>query len=165
MKINRSAISILLQLKGLINQLDEQGIQLPLEAFSGSSVGQHTRHILEFYICLFAQISSKEICYDNRARDGELEQNKMYILAKIDAIITELTPLTHDFPLTLTTQLGGECHKTPSSFSREILYAIEHTVHHMAIIKIGITLNFPQVIFDKNFGVAESTTRYLAEVD
>ena len=159
MKVNSSAIAILYQLQTLINQLEENEIQLPLEVFSGSSIGQHTRHILEVYICLFDQVSSKLISYDKRARDPKLEQNKTYILSKIDTLIEELTPLTTDFSLTLSTELAGYKHLTPSSFSREILYAIEHAVHHLAIIKIGISLNFPKVSLDKNFGVAESTIR------
>jgi hypothetical protein len=163
MKINSSAITILNQLRTLLSQLEESDIQLPLDVFSGSSVGQHTRHILEFYICLLNQAGETEVSYDKRARDGQLEENKTYILKKIDVVISELAPLTKDFSLTLTTELGGETHLTPSSFSREILYAIEHAVHHMAIIKIGVLLNFPHIDFDKNFGVAESTIRYLAE--
>jgi uncharacterized damage-inducible protein DinB len=163
MKITSSAIAILQQLRIVVLQLDDTDIQLRLEVFSGSSVGQHTRHILEFYICLLTQISKEVICYDNRERDTKLEQKKEYILSKIDQITKDLATQTKDVPLTLQSELCEETHLTQSSLSREILYTIEHTVHHMAIIKIGILLNFPKIALKKNFAVAESTIRYIAK--
>tara|TARA_B100000809_G_scaffold59383_1_gene55924 strand:- start:4517 stop:5011 length:495 start_codon:yes stop_codon:yes gene_type:complete len=163
MKIKYSAITILDHLRTLINELEQQELQLPLAVFSGSSIGQHTRHILEFYICLINQVDDLVVSYDKRARDTNLENNKEYILLKIDEIIHDLHPLATDFTIILSTELSGKNHLTPSSFSREILYTIEHAVHHMAIIKIGVLLNFPKISFDKNFGVAESTLRYIEE--
>jgi uncharacterized damage-inducible protein DinB len=162
MKITSSAIGILEQLRILVLQLDDSDLQLPLEVFSGSSIGQHTRHILEFYICLLTQISEEVISYDKRERDTKLEQKKEYILSKIEGIMKDLATQTKDSTLTLHSELCKETHLTPSSLSREILYTIEHTVHHMAIIKIGILLNFPKISMKKNFGVAESTIRYIA---
>lgn len=160
MKISSSAIAILYQLKKLVLQLEEDDIRLPLPIFSGSSVGQHTRHILEFYLCLFDQVVSQEISYDKRKRDQKLEKNKDYILTKIDTIVENLALPYSDSPLTLYTELNDNQHITPTSVSREILYTIEHAVHHMAILKIGVLLNFPHIPIDKNFGVAESTIRY-----
>jgi len=55
---------------------------------------------------------------------------------------------------------GGKTVKVDTTFNRELLYAIEHTVHHMAIIKIGMLLNYPNVTVPENFGVAESTIQY-----
>lgn len=160
MKISTPAIGILEQLKALVIQLKQEEIQLPLEVFSGASIGQHTRHILEFYICLLQQLNDKNICYDKRARDLSLEQDKTCIINQIDTIITQLATFNSDLSLSVTTELGGHQHLTPSSFSREILYAIEHTVHHMAIIKIGVLMNLPHVKLNEGFGIAESTIRY-----
>lgn len=161
METNSSAINILHQLKELLFQLTEEEFCLPLDVFSGSSVGQHSRHILEFYFCLLEQASSKEVSYDKRRRDLKLEGDKYYNFDKISSLTDELEVLSSDYALDLVTELGGTTHQTPSSFSRELLYVIEHAVHHMAIIKIGVTLNFPNVTIDKHFGVAESTIRYI----
>jgi hypothetical protein len=160
MKISSPAIGILEQLKALIIQLKEAEIQLPLEVLSGASIGQHTRHILEFYICLLQQVGKQNICYDKRARNLTLEQNKNNIIENINTIITELTSLKTDKSLTVSTELCNEQHVTPSSFSREILYVIEHSVHHMAIIKIGVLMNLPHAKLNNNFGIAESTIRF-----
>ena len=44
-----------------------------------------------------------------------------------------------------------------STLERELVYNIEHAVHHMAMIKIGLRQIAPEILIDKNFGVAQST--------
>ena len=163
MKIASCANNTLFQLNELISQLSEEEITLPLEVFSGSSIGQHTRHILEFYICLLQQASSKSVCYDKRERNSKLENDKESIQYEIHCLITKLDNLTSDYNISVVTELGESQHATPSSLSREILYTIEHAVHLMAILKIGVILNFKNVVIPPSFGVAESTIRYIKE--
>jgi hypothetical protein len=43
---------------------------------------------------------------------------------------------------------------------RELVYNIEHAVHHMALMKIGIKEVASYVDLKKGFGVAASTIRY-----
>jgi hypothetical protein len=44
--------------------------------------------------------------------------------------------------------------------TRELVYNIEHAVHHMAIMKIGIREIASYVKLPSDFGVAASTVRY-----
>jgi len=44
---------------------------------------------------------------------------------------------------------------------RELAYNIEHAIHHMAIIKIGINEVSPYILLPSAFGVASSTIRHL----
>ncbi|MDB4835061.1 hypothetical protein OAH12_00580 [Cyclobacteriaceae bacterium] len=162
MKIQLQAIHILKQLQQLIIALEAKELTQPLDAFSGSTIGQHTRHILEFYLCLFQQLPTSHICYDKRPRDIKLEEEKSTIISMIDHINLQLSELENDVPLTLSTMLGEVSHNTPTTLSREILNVLEHAVHHMAMLKIGVNLNFQHIQIPNNFGVAESTIRYLA---
>ena len=161
MEITSCTYTILTQLKDLVFQLEEEEYGSQLEVFSGASIGQHVRHIIEFFICLQEQVYTKQVSYDKRRRDLLLESDKKYMILTIQELQAQLSEIKKDSEILVVSTLGGTKHFTPSSYAREILYVIEHAVHHMAIIKIGVHLNFKKVTVPQNFGVAESTVRYL----
>ena len=47
-----------------------------------------------------------------------------------------------------------------SNLAREITYNIEHIIHHMALIKIGIRDICPYVELPEGFGIAVSTLKF-----
>jgi len=49
-----------------------------------------------------------------------------------------------------------------TNYHREIAYNLEHTIHHMALIKIGI-LELSDLQIPEGFGVASSTMKYKKE--
>jgi len=53
-----------------------------------------------------------------------------------------------------------ECVTIDTNYLRELTYNIEHTVHHMAIMKIGIREVADYINLPADFGVAVSTMRY-----
>ena len=53
----------------------------------------------------------------------------------------------------------GETMTINTSLHRELQYNIEHAVHHLAIIKIGIKSLEDSFKLDDNFGIAASTIR------
>src|SRR5690606_8636434 len=77
-------------IKLLISQLSDKEYSTSINCLSGSSIGQHVRHILEFYICLLEGIPIGIINYDNRKRDVNLETNTLYSTKTIDAICVKL---------------------------------------------------------------------------
>jgi hypothetical protein len=56
------------------------------------------------------------------------------------------------------TQGGG--FEINTSLERELVYNVEHAIHHMAIIRIAIEREFPSIKLDKHFGIAFSTIRF-----
>lgn len=151
---------ILVQLKDVLLRFSNVEYTRELQIFSGASIGQHARHILEFYVCLISSQDSDSINYDLRERDQRIESNVDFCINKISETIEALSHLSTDKNICLKGVQGGENITVNTTFKRELLYAIEHTVHHMAIIKMGILLNFPSVSIPENFGVAESTIQY-----
>jgi hypothetical protein len=65
----------------------------------------------------------------------------------------------------LTLEVGydadsDDCVTISTNYFRELTYNIEHAIHHMAIMKIGVREIAPYIPLDENFGVAVSTVRY-----
>ena len=48
-----------------------------------------------------------------------------------------------------------------SSLFREITYNIEHTVHHLAIIRIAVSAQLKYINLSEKFGYSDSTIQYL----
>ena len=163
MNIIPPSSQICLQLVSLIQQLSDEQYEQTLEILSGASIGQHTRHIIEFYQCLLAQKDKEYVCYDERLRDIKLETSVAEATSTLENIAKAIYSLSEDKTIILKGEFSGKSNDFPSSLSRELLYALEHAVHHMAILKIGVLINLPQVKIPENFGVAESTIKFRAE--
>ncbi|WP_281615427.1 hypothetical protein [Flammeovirga sp. SubArs3] len=165
--VKQSAIELCKQLKNLLTQISEEQFIAPLDLFSGSSIGQHTRHIIEFYQCLIDSVKKGEqICYEDRQRSLTLESDKYNALAKIDEQISSFSQLdnySEDVVLKVkdyAQNLEMNEWSSPSTISREMHYCNEHTVHHLAIIKVGLMHYFPGLNLNDSFGVAKSTYAY-----
>jgi hypothetical protein len=148
------------QLTDLLDLLPDEVYQAPLAALHDHSVGQHVRHIIEFYQCLLAAPLSGRVCYDARARDHRIEGTRAYALECAQAQVDLLAGPLADTPLWLESHAPAEA--VASSLARELSYLVEHTVHHLAMIKIGLDQHYPGLGLPAELGVAPSTLRYRA---
>lgn len=159
MDIRKQTSQILSQLAELAGQLSNDQYTQSMTVLTDNSVGKHIRHIVEFYQCLLNGISIGEIDYDKRERNLLLETDINYTQEIIKEIVS-YTEIVLDNPLKLKISYeGGICSVNTSVF-RELAYNIEHTIHHLAIIKIGIKTHFSEISLSKNLGVAYSTIKY-----
>ena len=55
--------------------------------------------------------------------------------------------------------MNGNSERLDSNYDREVMYNLEHTIHHKALIKVGIN-ELTQMILPSSFGVAPSTLQY-----
>lgn len=55
--------------------------------------------------------------------------------------------------------IDGLTFRIQSNYYRELLYNLEHCIHHQALIKVAV-LQFENVLLNENFGVARSTIEY-----
>ena len=156
--------TILSQLNDLSVAIEGEQFSAELEILSGASIGMHFRHVIEFFDCLMQGISEGEINYDHRTRDILVERSPDIASAKIDQIKGWLQEQEHDqlvkFQSVMCEGESFEKEGVQSSLNRELVYAIEHAIHHMAIIKIAVLNAFPELKLDPNFGVALSTVRF-----
>ncbi len=151
---------LLKQLSEVVLQLKDDDYALPLDIYSGSTIGQHTRHVLCFFDCFLQGCLTGKVCFDNRERKITIEQNVQIACDEIKRISQLLTTVKEDKNITLQSIADGIVTNVSSTVLRELLYVLEHTVHHLAIIKIGALHHFSYVHFPQNFGVAQSTIDY-----
>lgn len=127
---------------------------------SNSSIGEHTRHIIELFQQLLDGYEKGIIDYDKRKRNIVIQENIDFAIKCIADIISGLE--IEDKTLLLLTVYNNQESCIETNFNREILYNLEHCIHHQAIIKIGL-IYMGYNNFDENLGVAKSTIIYKRE--
>jgi hypothetical protein len=162
MTLTEAAIKILKQLGCLVAQIDESDFIKPSKTLGGSTIGQHLRHTIEFFICFETGCKHGLINYDQRGRDRLMETDKTVALQAIDRVTFFVSGLELNRILTL--EVGYDPDKEMyvglnTNAARELVYNIEHAVHHMAIMKIGANEIAPYLKLDDDFGIAVSTMR------
>jgi len=163
MNLTTACTHILAQLNDLVVQIDEHDFTKPSITLNHSTVGQHIRHTLEFFICFDHGYEKGVVNYDKRAHDKLIESDKFIALAAINRITEFVNGFNTDKPLTLEVgyDLDSDSFVTiQTNAVRELVYNIEHAVHHMAIMKIGVKEVASYIALPKDFGIAASTVRY-----
>ncbi len=163
MKLNDACKDIMMQLYAVINSISEEDFSKPIPLLNQSTIGQHVRHTLEFFTCLMNNIKTGEINYDDRDHDKIIETDKLIALAVIEDIKIFLNNVSEDIPLNLNASYSlkdSVALKIKTNLFRELAYNIEHAIHHMAIMKIGIKEIAPYVELPSHFGIAVSTIKY-----
>ena len=155
--------NIFFQMKVYLDQIGEDRYREKLEIFSGSSIGQHTRHIIEFFLCLVNQLEAKLINYDQRDRKRDIEEDPASAVRILDSLSNILREVQAPESLQLVTCYGGgtsDQTQVETTFERELLYNIEHAIHHLAMIKIGLKAIASEMDLPSDFGIAQSTLSY-----
>ncbi|MCI0750421.1 MAG: hypothetical protein L0Y35_01155 [Flammeovirgaceae bacterium] len=163
MNLSKACSNILTQLSDLVTSISDSDYVKPVEALSNSTLGQHMRHTLEFFICLQQGHEQGLVNYDKRAHDKLIENDKYIALATINRIAEFVNTTTEDKRMKL--EVGYDLDKEEfcvieTNYLRELTYNIEHAVHHMAIMKIGVREVAPYISLPSDFGIAASTIRY-----
>lgn len=158
-------VETLLRLKSVVAQIDQR-LYTHINTKGRASVGQHVRHTLEFYQCLFN--ATDTVNYDERKRDILIESSAAHASLIIDRLVTQINGLSADFPLRTLAGMPSASLKTlcvNSSLLRELLYVLEHAIHHMALIRILIKDEKADFELEESFGVAYSTLAYRSQIN
>ncbi|HEY0651596.1 MAG TPA: hypothetical protein VGD65_00665 [Chryseosolibacter sp.] len=163
MNITKACLTILDQLADLAQHINAADFVKESESLSRSTVGQHLRHTLEFFICFERGYEQGTVNYDKRAHDKLIETDKFIALATIRRIGDFVRNLNENKALKLEVsyETSNDNFVTiETNATRELVYNIEHAVHHMAIMKIGVREVAAYVHLPSDFGVAASTVRH-----
>ncbi len=145
------------ELNDLLSQLSNEDYTYPCFGLSNATIGEHTRHIIEMFQCLENQYDCGIVNYDNRKRDFQIQTNTEFAQQTIETVINQLDKPNK--PLRLQQIVDGEEVLIESNYDRELLYNLEHCIHHQALIKVAVLQN-ESITIDANFGVARSTIEY-----
>lgn len=153
----------LLQIKDLAKVIGTEKYNTPSGILSGATIGQHIRHILEFYLLLVSGSFSGTVSYDKRERDLRIENDPGFASKVVDRLLSGINTLDENQAIQFEADYssgGAAQNMIPSSVGRELAYCIEHSIHHQAIIKAGLIDLQLQDLVNDQFGVAYSTIRY-----
>jgi uncharacterized damage-inducible protein DinB len=160
MELQKAVHHVFLQLSDSLDQLDAEQYIYPCKSLSGNTIGQHVRHIIELFQCLESGYMSGEVDYEKRKRDKQIETDKNFANGLLQVIIQQISKQNKPIDLlTYYDDLRTEPEKINSNYFREIAYNLEHTIHHMALIRVGLR-EIGDIPVNDNYGVASSTLKY-----
>jgi hypothetical protein len=145
------------ELSDLLSQLSNEDYTCPCHDLSNATIGEHTRHIIEMFQCLENQYETGVINYDDRKRDYRIQTDIAFAKETITVALHQLDKPNKN--LLLKQEIDGETLLIESNYNRELLYNLEHCIHHQALIKVAVLQN-DAIVINQNFGVARSTIEY-----
>ncbi|MEZ4926191.1 MAG: hypothetical protein R3A50_07940 [Saprospiraceae bacterium] len=148
------------QIDYILSQIETEDYRRQLPEFDGHSIGQHFRHILEFFQCLGNGMGEGVIDYASRERNMLYEDSPSITASAFRDFIQALEKQDIDSAMKVKAEYG--CDERPdyhSSLSRELLFVYDHAIHHLAIIRIGLTCHFSYVNMHRDLGVSPSTIK------
>jgi len=155
--------NVFVQLTDSINALSNAEYVQPCSSLSNNTVGQHVRHIIELFQCLEKGYACGTIEYEKRNRDIDIETSKDLACDLLHEIFHSLNRPNKELLLSANydNQIG-EPLVISTNYYREIAYNLEHAIHHMALMRVGIA-EISDIILSENFGVASSTIKHRRE--
>ena len=160
MQLQQGVQQVFVQLNDSLNQLSTEQYNQPIAVLSNASIGQHIRHIAELFVSLQQGYEYGTVNYEKRKRNIRIETDKDFAADLLKKIYADLEKENKLLLLEASyDESNDETVFIETNYYREIAYNLEHTVHHMALIRVGInaiaTIKLPD-----SFGVAASTVKH-----
>ena len=148
------------QLSETLNQLSNEEYIRSSRILLNATIGQHVRHIIELFQCLEKGYDEGIVNYEKRKRDYQIETNKELAAASLKTVYQNIERPNKEIILEAEDYYDTmEIVSIPSNYYRELAYNLEHTIHHMALIRVGVN-EVSSVKLPGEFGIAYSTVKY-----
>jgi uncharacterized damage-inducible protein DinB len=153
-------IEVLKQLKQLIHYCESIYKKDPNSQHAG--IGQHVRHVLDHYRAFTNGIDHRCVDYNFRTRDSAEEQDACFAESNIDTLIQWLeafnVPSEEISVISEISLLEQQSEVLTSNAERELLYLINHSIHHMAYA--SLLANAKGVFVPREIGLAPGTASF-----
>lgn len=141
----------------LLRQLTNDEFTQKNPELSNATIGEHMRHIIELIGCLLENYDLGIINYDDRKRDLLLQTDKNKAITIIQKYLVAIEKPNKKLSLAYNYFSISELLET--NYFRELVYNLEHSIHHQALIKVALH-NLPHIKISNSFGVAPSTLEF-----
>jgi len=160
MQLQKAIGNVFVQLSESIHQLSDEQYKQPSNILFNATIGQHVRHIIELFICLNQGYETGVINYEKRKRDYRIETERELAIELLHSIYTSINKPDKNIMLEVSyDEHSNDTIVIHTNYYREIAYNLEHTVHHMALIRVGIN-EVSAIELPSGYGVASSTIKY-----
>jgi|SRR5436190_9932344 len=151
---------VFVQLSESLKQITDVAYSQPSKILFNATIGQHVRHVIELFLCLEKGYDEGVVNYEKRKRDYRIETERQFAIDLLKDIYHRLERPNIDIILEAEDYTDtAEVVAVPSNYYRELAYNLEHTIHHMALIRVGIN-EVSDVKLPDEYGVAYSTIKY-----
>ncbi len=159
MELLKPVNALFYQIENLLSQLTQKEYSQKCNLLFNATIGQHIRHIIEWFEELEIGYEIEIVNYDNRKRNLRLETDIEFALKSFKSLLEKIDKSDKMLLLVANYDKDNEKElKVSTTYYREVLGNIEHAVHHMAIIKVGMS-KFSNIKLPKDFGIAISTLK------
>ena len=139
--------------------LDAGRFTAPSLLSPGGSVGKHLRHVAEFYEAFLDGAASGHVDYEERRRDGTVENSPVEASRRLEELARRLEAIDPSTSGRLLRVRGeGSVVAEHSTVGRELDVLLSHTIHHYALV--AVFLRALGIEPPDDFGVAPSTLRH-----
>ncbi len=159
-------VEALNQVRSLIVSVEDT-VGASADLYATTGIGMHVRHIADHFRAFQAGVISGTVDYDVRRRESVLERRSDLGLLEIQGLITWLQTAAFDeVPITVVSEISclqTETEQFQSNTNRELLYLVNHTIHHAAYA--ALLARQHGVTHAPGIGHAPATASYLRDSD
>jgi uncharacterized damage-inducible protein DinB len=163
--LHKALIHSLAQLLIVFRELENYSAEEADELYQKTAAGRHVRHVNDHFIALQNGLKQGRVDYNQRHRNSLVETDRQAGRQQVESILHWCKNFSSgDCHLIVISEI--DCLQTcnaqfESTLNRELLYLINHTIHHAAHIKL--LLSHAGVNLPDHIGLAPGTASFVRE--
>ena len=165
--LRKALSSCLGQVETMLDLIEQDSSDRAKTAYRNRSLGKHVRHIVDHILAFKAAQKSGLLDYDRRNRGSDIEVNWETARQFLAGVQEWLAHAEHqNQPLKVKSEIDCQASVSElfeSNSDRELLYLINHTIHHIAYMRLLMEREGYQL--PEHIGLAPGTASYLRNLE
>lgn len=165
--LRNSVLNSLSQILDIIHLVHSLPESTAIEFYRDKNAGKHIRHVLDHFYAFLPAQQTGILDYNLRNRESVVEKDWVAAKTQLLDVIEKLKVLPiNDKDLSVISEIDVSDTQNEicqSNIRRELLYLINHTIHHAAYIKL--LAQICEITLPAHIGIAPSTASYLRKIE